>query len=227
MGSPSGTQPRSVNLTFHGIGKPVRPLVPGEAEVWLTRRQFEAALDSISGRHDVVITFDDSNESDLEYALPALCRRGLRATFFVVAGTLGVPGYLDKHGVRTLASEGMGIGCHGMRHRPWRGLDGQELREELVDARRLLEQVVERPVTEAACPFGSYDRRVLRSLRRCGYQRIYTSDPGTARSDDWLQARNTVRAGDAPGLVERVLSLDGAPHDRWRQRLKLAVKRWR
>src|SRR4051794_40406907 len=38
------------------------------------------------------------------------------------------------------------------------------LRVELVDARRLLEDIVERPVCEAACPFGSYDRRVLRLL---------------------------------------------------------------
>ena len=44
-----------------------------------------------------------------------------------------------------------------------------------------------RPVTEAACPFGSYDRCVLRSLRRHGYQRAYTSDPGTTRLHDWIQ----------------------------------------
>jgi peptidoglycan/xylan/chitin deacetylase (PgdA/CDA1 family) len=217
---------RSVNLTFHGVGEPERPLGPGEAQVWLGRRQFEATLDSIAGRDDVVITFDDSNRSDLEYALPALRRRGLTATFFVVAGKLGAPGFLDQRGVRALAAEGMAIGCHGMRHRPWRRLDGRGLREELVDARRVLEQVLERPVTEAACPFGSYDRRVLRSLRRLGYHRIYTSDPGTARSDDWMQARNTVRAGDGPNLVERILSQESWPHHALRRRLKLAVKRW-
>jgi len=220
-------QQRSVNLTFHGIGDPARSLAPGEAEVWLSRRQFEATLDSLSGRDDVLITFDDSNLSDLEYALPALRRRGLTATFFVVAGKLGAPGFLDQQDVRTLAAEGMAIGCHGMRHRPWRGLDWHALREELIDARRLLEQVVERAVTDAACPFGSYDRRVLRWLRRCGYCRIYTSDRGTARSNDWLQARNTVRPGDVPGFVDHVLSLESTPQDVLRQSLRRAAKRWR
>jgi peptidoglycan/xylan/chitin deacetylase (PgdA/CDA1 family) len=218
---------RSINLTFHGVGEPERCLDPGEAPYWLGRRQFESTLDSVIGRGDVRITFDDGNDSDLEYALPALRNRGLTATFFLVAGRLGAPGFLDRRGVRELAAEGMAIGCHGMSHRSWRRLEDDAMWEELVDARRLLEQVVERPVTEAACPFGFYDRRVLRSLRRCGYRRIYTSDRGTARSDDWMQARNSVRTGDGPGVVDHILSLESSPHHALRRRLKLAAKRWR
>ncbi len=47
-------------------------------------------------------------------------------------------------------------------------------------------------VTQAACPFGAYDRRVLRSLRGYGYERVFTSDGGRLRADRWLQARNSV-----------------------------------
>ena len=74
----------SINLTFHGVGEPKRRLDPAEAEFWLGRRQFESTLDSVAGRSDVRITFDDGNHSDLAYALPALRKRGLTATFFVV-----------------------------------------------------------------------------------------------------------------------------------------------
>lgn len=218
---------RAVNLTFHGVGEPERRLDPGEEQFWVGRGQFECVLDTVAGRSDVRITFDDGNQSDLEYALPALRRRGLKATFFVVAGRLGVPGFLDQGGVRELAAEGMAIGCHGMRHQSWRRLGEPALREELVEARRLLEQVVERPVTEAACPFGLYDRRVLHWLRRSGYRRIYTSDRGTAESDGWMQARNSVRTGDGPELVDSILSHASSRHDVLRRRLKLAVKRWR
>jgi peptidoglycan/xylan/chitin deacetylase (PgdA/CDA1 family) len=218
---------RAINLTFHGIGATERRLNPGEDDVWLDPDRFESVLDSVAGASDVRITFDDGNASDVEHALPALRRRGLTATFFVVAGRLGTPGFLDEGGVQALAAEGMAIGCHGMRHRPWRRLDEHTLREELVDARRLLEGVIERPVTEAACPFGSYDRRVLRSLRRCGYRRVYTSDRGTAQSDHWLQARNTVRPSDEPELVDHVRSLETPVYNAVRRRVKLAAKRWR
>jgi peptidoglycan/xylan/chitin deacetylase (PgdA/CDA1 family) len=217
---------RSVNLTFHGVGDPPRPVDPEEQRVWLESEHFLSVLDAAARRTDARITFDDGNASDLEHALPALYRRGLTATFFVVAGRLGAPGFLDARGVRALAAAGMEIGCHGMRHRPWRRLDQHALQEELVHAKRLLEDVVERPVTEAACPFGSYDRRVLRHLRRCGYTRVYTSDRGTARPGDWIQARNTVHPGDGPGLFEQAFSTE-SPRHAVRRRARLAAKRWR
>ena len=175
---------RIINLTFHGIGDPQRRLEPGEEQIWLDPEHFEAILASAVGQSDVRITFDDGNTSDLEYALPALRRCGLTATFFMVAGRLGVPGFLDESGVRELAAAGMDVGSHGMHHRPWRRLDDRALREELVDAKELLEGVIERPVTEAACPFGSYDCRVLRALARgmgtAGPTRAIAEPPGPA-----------------------------------------------
>jgi peptidoglycan/xylan/chitin deacetylase (PgdA/CDA1 family) len=218
---------RAINLTFHGIGTPERPLEPGEGDVWVSRDRFLSVLDAVPHGQSIRITFDDGNASDLEEALPALRERGLTATFFVVAGRLGEPTFLDADGVRELAAAGMSIGCHGMEHRPWRGLDANALREELVEAKRVLEAVVERPITEAACPFGSYDRRVLRGLRASGYRRAYTSDRGTTKAGDFLQARNSVGPADTPDLLERIAALDATPSRSIPRRVKLAVKRWR
>jgi peptidoglycan/xylan/chitin deacetylase (PgdA/CDA1 family) len=220
-------EPRCINLTFHGIGDPARSLDPDEADVWVSPRRLAAVLDAVAGRDDVHLTFDDGNTSDVEHALPALADRGLRATFFVVAGRLGTAGFLDAAGVRALSDAGMAIGCHGMRHRPWRTLDDGALREELLDARCRLEQIAQRPVSAAGCPFGSYDRHVLRGLRRHGYERVYTSDRGTARADAWLQARNTVGPDDGAGLLDAVAAWDGQAHRALTRRAKLAVKRWR
>src|SRR5262249_55315704 len=137
------------------------------------------------------------------------------------------PHFLDEDRLRTLATAGMEIGCHGFRHRPWRGLDECALHEELIDAKVILESVVGRPVTRAACPFGSYDRRVLRAVRAGGYQHVYTSDRGTARPDDFLQSRNSVADSDGPGLLDRIAELESPAHRALRRRLKLAAKRWR
>ena len=91
-----------------------------------------------------------------------------------------------------------------MLHRRWASLDERRLREELVDAKRVLEEIVGAPVTDAACPFGSYNRRVLRRLRKCGYRHVYTSDRGMTGRADWLQARNTVRRVDEADLLARI-----------------------
>lgn len=216
-----------VNLTFHGVGPRTRQLDPGEDRVWVSSERFASVLDAIAERDHVAIMFDDGNVSDVDEALPALLARGLQATFFVVAGRLGAPGFLDEDGVRLLAGEGMTIGCHGMQHRSWRHLDDRDLDEELSAARRRLERAVGRPVAQAACPFGAYDRRVLRSLRRYGYERVYTSDGGTARSGGWLQPRTSLGNDDAPQHVGKIIAGD-APA--WRSlpgRAKTTVKRWR
>jgi peptidoglycan/xylan/chitin deacetylase (PgdA/CDA1 family) len=221
------SRPR-LNLTFHGVGERARSADGGEERVWLDLDSFGSVLDSVVDRPYVGITFDDGNASDVVYALPALRRRGLKATFFVVAGRLGAPGFLDETGVRTLLDCGMSIGCHGMRHRPWRRLDDEALREELLVARKVLEAIVEGPVTEAACPFGSYDRRALRSLRRYGYERVFTSDRGLTRPDAWLQPRNTVERGGAAETVDYILASQKRSSGAFLlQQPRLVAKRWR
>src|SRR5690349_7981716 len=131
-----------VNLTVHGIGPYPRTLDPGEDGTWVTVGQFERVLDTVMGRPDVRITFDDGNASDVEIALPRLRERGLTAEFFVLAGLLGQPGRLDAAGVRELRRSGMSIGSHGWSHRDWRRLDDKQAEEELVHANEVLEDIV-------------------------------------------------------------------------------------
>jgi peptidoglycan/xylan/chitin deacetylase (PgdA/CDA1 family) len=215
-----------INLTFHGLGEPPRRLDDGEADVWVSTDRFETLLDAIAGRDDVHITFDDGNVSDVAIGLPALMRRGLTATFFVVAGRLDQEHFLTADQLCELRDAGMQIGNHGMSHRAWRGLDDAALEEELGTARRALQDVVGAPVDEAACPFGSYDRRVVGALRRGGYRRVYTSDRGTVASDEWLQPRNTITPRDTAAVLDDIAT-PVAPVAALAGRAKLTLKRWR
>jgi peptidoglycan/xylan/chitin deacetylase (PgdA/CDA1 family) len=217
-----------VNLCFHGIGVPgQRALEPQEDSFWVGVDAFEGMLDAIAGSPRVGITFDDGNASDVQIALPALLRRGLRASFFVIGGRCDEPGSLSRADVRELARHGMTIGCHGLRHRNWRRLDEEGRREEFVTARRLLSDAAGEPVHEASCPFGDYDRRVLHELRRHGFSRVYTIDGRPARPDAWLQSRYMVRSGDTP---ERIAVLASDPRRELAtgvvRSLKTAVRRW-
>ena len=217
---------RQINLTFHGIGEPPGELTPGEDAVWISVDRFEAILDQVRDHRDVNLTFDDGNISDIRYALPELKRRGLAATFFVVAGRLGQANYLAEQDVRALVAAGMQVGCHGMEHRGWRGLTDEHLRDELQAARAILEKTAGHPVTSAACPFGLYDRRVLRALREYGYKRVFTSDDGIAKSASWLQARNTITKGTAANTLDYVLAQEKLI-PRTIRTAKGAAKRWR
>lgn len=50
---------------------------PREEPFWLHRDQLESAPDSVVGRIDFEIPFNDGNAFDLEHALQQLRRRGL------------------------------------------------------------------------------------------------------------------------------------------------------
>lgn len=199
-----GTRGEEVlNLCFHGIGTPGRPLEPDEEHYWVQEAQFDDLLAVVARHPSVRITFDDGNASDSALALPALRRHKLTARFFVVSDRLDQPGSLTSGDVRALVREGMTVGSHGKRHIPWRSAGDAELHEELAGSADAIASAAGRPVSEVACPFGSYDRRVLRAIRRCGFERVYTVDGGSARSGAWLQSRYTVRAIDTPADIER------------------------
>jgi peptidoglycan/xylan/chitin deacetylase (PgdA/CDA1 family) len=218
---------RLFHLTFHGLGAPARKLPPGEENYWVDPPLFAAVLDQVAGRDDVRITFDDSYESDYAIALPLLAERKLKARFFVVADRVDQKGCLSTRQIRSMCAQGMAIENHGMRHRRWKDLSRQDLHEELVVARDRLQQVTGAPVTEAACPFGSYNRRAFQMLREQGYQRVYTSDGGSSAPDAWVQPRITVLRSH--GLNHVLGMIDPAARGKgelWRD-IKMTLKRLR
>lgn len=178
-------------LTFHGLGEPPDGIVEAERKVWVPVEWFEAIVDRLP-RQGVKLAFDDGNVSDVEHALPALSRRGLTARFFVLVGRINTGGSLSALDLSSLHNAGMGIGSHGLHHCDWRTLGDEELENELVTSRRALAELIGEDIHEAACPFGSYDRRVLRASRAAGYRRIYNSDGGAGSARTWLAPRTTV-----------------------------------
>jgi peptidoglycan/xylan/chitin deacetylase (PgdA/CDA1 family) len=215
-----------VNYCFHGIGPPTNRSEAGESLYRVSESRFGEMLDYVASHSSrAMVSFDDGNASDIELALPALRTRGLRASFFVVAGWIGRAGRLGRDDLQELVREGMTVGSHGMRHRPWRRLDAVGVEEELELARRLLEEAIERPIEVAAPPYGAYDRRIIRELRRRAYTQVFTVDGGPTREDAWLQARHAIRSTD----TVRSMHLAGQPGTglELARASKKLVKRWR
>jgi peptidoglycan/xylan/chitin deacetylase (PgdA/CDA1 family) len=214
-------------LNFHGLGEPRRSIPASETDCWVDVAVFEGVLDLVRGRDNVRLTFDDANESDCSIALPRLQARRLKAWFFVVAQRIGRKSFLSADQLRALQAEGMTIGSHGLCHRNWRRLGPAELREELVLAREANEQMIDAPVLEAACPYGAYDRHLLKKLRQLGYRAAYTSDERPASLASWLRPRNTMlRSGDFGRIVDNLTHCPSGLPKFWRG-LKLLVKRSR
>jgi peptidoglycan/xylan/chitin deacetylase (PgdA/CDA1 family) len=201
-------------------GLPTCRSEPGYLRYVLTQTDFRTQLDhlradgfqglsvgaALAGRpaahQAVVITFDDGCETDLVAAAPLLQERDFRATFYVVAGFVGRPGFLTGPQVRQLADLGFEIGCHSMTHAYLTDVDDLRLRVELVEAKDRLEQLIGRPVAHFSCPGGRWDARVAHSARAAGYASVSTSRAGvyTPAADRFRLSRVAVRRG--PGLAD-------------------------
>jgi len=145
----------------------------------------------------VAITFDDGCETDLLSAAPILKEHNFGATFFVVSGFIGRPGYLSQSQVRELAALGFEIGCHSMTHPYLSDLDDARLHHEIADAKELLEQMVGKLVKHFSCPGGRYDPRAMQVARDAGFVTVSTSVPhaNTAETDEFALGRVAIMRG--------------------------------
>ncbi|GLI39250.1 polysaccharide deacetylase family protein [Geobacter hydrogenophilus] len=131
-----------------------------------------------TGPSGVVITFDDGWDNNHGTAWPILTELGLTATIFVVSGFMGQPDYLTWEQVRELADAGISIQSHTVSHRPLGLLADGEIRTELEDSKKAIEDRIGRAVNHISMPQGVFDRRVIEMAAQAGYRSVSTSEPG-------------------------------------------------
>jgi peptidoglycan/xylan/chitin deacetylase (PgdA/CDA1 family) len=131
-------------LIFYGLGSVPDRIGSAERKYWCDEDHFKSIIDSICTlpRHvSVEFHIDDGNISDITIAMPALRDRGLTACFFVCAGRIGRPGYLDRSAISELIAAKMEIGSHGWEHINWRRADDKTLDAEIDGARKKIADV--------------------------------------------------------------------------------------
>lgn len=100
------------------------------------------------------ITYDEGCQKLLEHAAPLHRQYGIPGHVALLASQVGVPrdvpgssfdGWmiLSRAEIDGLCAEGWGVSCHGMTHA---GIDPDNARHEVVEARRVLEEALRRPV---------------------------------------------------------------------------------
>jgi len=145
------------------------------------------------GEVGVVITFDDGWRGAVERAAPALAQRRMPAFFFVSTDLIGRRYFAGELEWRRLDPTLFTIGSHGVTHRMLSDLPSGEIRAELRDSRRRLEDLLDRPVRRLSIPGGAVSRRVIQSAEAAGYDHIFTSEVGT--NPTGLGRRNIARVG--------------------------------
>jgi len=132
----------------------------------------------------VVITFDDGYRSLMQYVLPILARHHFHATVFAIAGYVGranswdvkffLPRFphLDWSELRELRGAGWEIGSHSLNHDYLPALADAELRRDLFDSKKIMEDNLQTPIRHLSLPFGRGSRRVYQTAQEAGYNSV-------------------------------------------------------
>jgi peptidoglycan/xylan/chitin deacetylase (PgdA/CDA1 family) len=75
--------------------------------------------------------------------------------------------------LRRHAERGVAIGSHGISHAHLTRLSDDELRRELADSKRQIEDELGRECPDFAYPYGEHDPRVRAAVRAASYERAY------------------------------------------------------
>jgi peptidoglycan/xylan/chitin deacetylase (PgdA/CDA1 family) len=158
----------------------------------------------------VVLTFDDGHISNYTLTLPILVEHRLTATFFITAGAIGQGDTMAWRHIRALHAAGMEIGSHTLTHRPPSTLSDAELRYELRESRRVLEDGLGAPVRSISSPTGFFTPRMRAIAREAGYQALCFGHIGLApdQGDPFALKRVAVKSTTSHAEVEALLRFD-------------------
>ncbi len=177
-------------LMYHSISEAGTPMCVTPAAFtrqmdWLHQAGWRThtlrlAVDSPSSPRSVVLTFDDGFADAYLTAWPILRERGLTATIFLVTDQVGhvaswtdanpVAPLLDWDQIREMAAGGCEFGSHSASHLDVRTATDEEILQELVRSRQVLEDRVGREVVSFAYPYGYFRPELPGLLQRAGYR---------------------------------------------------------
>jgi peptidoglycan/xylan/chitin deacetylase (PgdA/CDA1 family) len=144
------------------------------------------------------LTFDDGSASDYYVAFPILKQFGLKATFFIVTGWVGTPGYVTWEQLQEMSGQGMSIQSHSHTHPFMSRCTASELAIELSQSKRILEAYLPRAVEVFAAPGGDWNESCRLVAREAGYRAVCTSRAGINAGQLQLEGleRLSVRRSD-------------------------------
>jgi peptidoglycan/xylan/chitin deacetylase (PgdA/CDA1 family) len=157
----------------------------------------------------IALTFDDGWKDNYTNAFPVLKQLEIKATIFIIPASIGQlfsgataegeqpHAHLSQDEIREMADAGIEFGSHTMNHRLLNKISETEVKSEVEDAKREIENLLQKPCLTFAYPAGFYSETARHAVEQAGHIAAFTTTYGpTDRVDLFALNRTEVLRRD-------------------------------
>ena len=156
----------------------------------------------------VMITFDDTREEQFSIGAAEMKKYGFKGVFFIMTVSINRPGYMSKEQIKNLSVDGHVVGAHTWDHHMVTKYAGDDWNTQLVKPKAKLEEIIGKPVTDFAYPFGLWNTAAIPEIKKSGYEMAYILSTKRDSVDPLYTIRRIIVSGtwSTEGMMKSINS---------------------
>jgi len=210
---------QSLNTTPYTLEQQIITL-QNDGYTFLNQQDITAILDGVKRLPPkaIALTFDDGYRDFYTDAYPLLKKYQVKATVYLVAGWTGYPNNMTEDQIKEIVADGLiEFGAHTVHHAWLAGIPLQPLVFEVMESKKMLEELTGTSVTSFAYPYGAFDVAAIEAVHQAGFTSAVSTVPGIDQKQIhryfFYRLRPGGKIGDAllswlNGVKDEEMSLD-------------------